>query len=117
MGNYSQEHQNDANHAGSFIAGLLVGGLVGAGTMLMLAPQSGNKTRRQIQKKSMELRDQTTEAMEDAVTKAGVKARQVQAEVRKQAKELENRGHVLIDEQKKSLSTLVEAGKTAVQGS
>ena len=117
MNEYSQDYQNNASHAGTFFAGLLVGGLVGATTMLMLAPQSGKKTRRQIQQKSMDLREQTTEELEDVVAKAGVKARHVTAEVRKQTKELEHRGQILLDEQKKSWSTLVEAGKSAVHGS
>ena len=53
--------------------------------MLLLAPQSGKKTRTQIQRKSIELRDQTTEAVEDAVAQAGVKARQITADVHEQA--------------------------------
>jgi gas vesicle protein len=117
MDNYDQEQENDDNTVRSFLAGLLIGCLVGAGTMLLLAPQSGEKTRAKIQQKSIELRDQTTEAMGDAVSQAGVKARQIGARVRKQAKELEQRGQAMFDEQNKRLSALIEAGKTAVQGS
>ena len=117
MDNHNYEHENNVNQPGSFLAGLLIGGLAGAGTMLLLAPQSGKRTRTQIQLKSMELRDQTTEAVEDAMAQAGVKARQIKTDVRKQAKELEQRGQDMFDEQKERFSTLVEAGKTAVQGS
>ena len=117
MDNHNSEHENGVNQPGSFLAGLLIGGLAGAGTMLLLAPQSGKRTRTQIQLKSMELRDQTTEAVEDAMAQAGVKARQIRTDVRKQAKELEHRGQDMFDEQKERFSTLVEAGKTAVQGS
>ena len=117
MDNYSQEHEHTANVVWNFLAGLLVGGLVGAVTMLLLAPQSGKRTRGQIQEKSIELRDQTTDAVEAAVAKAGVKARQIRDGVRTQTEELEQRGQALFDEQKKHWSTLVEAGKTAVQGS
>ena len=117
MDNHNYEQENNVNQPGSFLAGLLIGGLAGAGTMLLLAPQSGKRTRTQIQLKSMELRDQTTEAVEDAMAQAGVKARQIRTDVRKQAKELEHRGQDMFDEQKERFSTLVEAGKTAVQGS
>jgi gas vesicle protein len=117
MDNYNQEHENDANTLWAFIAGLVFGGLIGAGTMLLLAPQSGKKTRAQIQQKSLELRDQTTEAVEGAMEQAGVKARQISADVRKQAKELEQRGQEILEEQKKRWITLVESGKTAVQDS
>lgn len=124
MDNHSQEHENDVNDPRGFLAGLLagllIGGLAGAAAMWLLAPQSGKRTRAKIQQKSMELRDKTTEAVEtveDAVAQAGVKAHQIRAGVREQAKELEQRGQELFDEQKERLSTLVEAGKTAVQGS
>jgi gas vesicle protein len=117
MDNHDHEHKNDVNQLGGFLAGLLIGGLAGAVAMLLLAPQSGKKTRTQIQEKSIELRDQTTDAVEAAVAQAGVKARQIRDSVRSQTEELEQRGQALFDEQKKRWSTLVEAGKTAVQGS
>jgi gas vesicle protein len=117
MNNNGQEHETGANSMWSFLAGLLAGGLAGAATMLLLAPQSGKKTRAQIQQKSIELRDQTTEAVEDAVAQAGVKARQITADAHEQAEALQQRGQDMFDEQRKRLSTVVEAGKTAVQGS
>ena len=48
--------KSTVNQFESFVAGLLVGGLSGAGAMLLLAPQSGKKMRAQIQKKSNDLR-------------------------------------------------------------
>jgi gas vesicle protein len=104
MGSYSQEHENDVNNAWSFLAGLLFGGLVGAGTMLLMAPQSGKKTRTQIQQKSLELRDETTEAVEDALAQARAKAHQITDNVQEKAKELEKRGQAFVDEQKERFS-------------
>ena len=115
--NHHHEHTNDVNQPGGFIAGLLMGGLAGAVTMLLLAPQSGKRTRTQIQLKSMELRDQTTEAVEDALKQARSKGRQIRADVREKADELQQRGQDVLDEQKEHWSALVKAGKTAVQGS
>jgi gas vesicle protein len=40
---------------GAFLAGFVIGGLVGAATALILAPQSGQETRSQITSKSREL--------------------------------------------------------------
>jgi gas vesicle protein len=85
--------------------------------MLLLAPQSGKRTRAQIQLKSMELREQTTEAVEDALKQTRTQARQIRADVREKADELQQRGQAVLDEQKENWSALVEAGKTAVQGS
>lgn len=112
----NQEQKNKILIGLGIFAALMIGSLVGAGTMLFLAPRSGKKTRAQIQRKTLELRDQTTEAVEDIVSLAGVKVRQVRAGMCKQAKKLEKRGQAKFKEQKKRLSTLVEAGVTAVQG-
>jgi gas vesicle protein len=43
------------NDFGAFLAGFVIGGLVGAATALILAPQSGEQTRGQISHKSQEL--------------------------------------------------------------
>jgi gas vesicle protein len=117
MDNRDHEHDNDVNQVGGFFAGLLVGGLAGAVAMLLLAPQSGKRTRAQIQLKSIELREQTTEAVEDALKQTRTKGRQIRADVREKADELQQRGQAALDEQKENWSALVEAGKTAVQGS
>ncbi len=45
------------NDLGAFLAGFVIGGLVGAATTLILAPQSGEETRNQIVSKSRELRE------------------------------------------------------------
>ena len=111
----NQEHEYNTHTTKGFLAGLLFGSLAGAGTMLLLAPQSGKRTRAKIQLKSMELRDQAAETVEDAVAQARVKARQFTAGVSEKAEELQQRGQEILDEQRERLSTVVEAGKTAVQ--
>jgi len=117
LDNHDHEHENGVNRVGGFFAGLLIGGLAGAVAMLLLAPQSGKRTRAQIQLKSMELREQTTEAVEDTLKQARSKGRQIRADVREKADKLQQHGQAVLDEQKERWSTLVEAGKTAVQGS
>ena len=63
--NLKPEHQDI--HLLSVLVGILIGGLVGTVAMLLLAPQTGEKTRGQIQEISIELRDQASEIMEDAM--------------------------------------------------
>ncbi len=46
---------NSGGELGAFLAGFVIGGLVGAATALILAPQSGSDTRNQIVNKSNQL--------------------------------------------------------------
>jgi gas vesicle protein len=110
------EHQYSADRPWGFLAGLLFGGLAGAGAMLMLAPQSGKRTRVKIQQKSIELRDQATEAVDGAMAQARAKVNQVKDDVRKDAQELKHRGQDVLDESRAHMSAVVDAGKDLVQG-
>ena len=103
---------NSAKYGWGLLAGLLVGGLAGATAMLLLAPQSGKKTRAQIQQNSIELRDQTVKTVEGAVAQARGKARQITDDVREQAGELQQRGQDVLDRTRGHLSeTLKDAGE------
>jgi gas vesicle protein len=114
MDNHNQENGNTERNIWSLFVGLLVGGLAGAGAMLLLAPQSGKKTRAQIQQKSIELRDQTVKAVEGAVAQVRGKAGQITDDVRKQAGELQQRGQDVIDEQRDHLSETLKGLGQAV---
>jgi gas vesicle protein len=63
-------HTNDTDKLSSagFLTGLLFGTLAGFGTMMLLAPKSGKKTRAQIGLKSIELHDRVTDTYDDLVT-------------------------------------------------
>jgi gas vesicle protein len=100
-----------------FLAGLLLGALAGAGAMLLLAPQSGKRTRKQIRRKGRALRKQTTRIIEGGVNQVRAKANQVTTSIHDQAEDLQQRGQDVVDHQKERWSPVVEAGKTAVQGS
>jgi gas vesicle protein len=47
---------------GAFLAGVLVGGLVGAAAALLLAPQSGEETRTMIRERGIELKSRLEQA-------------------------------------------------------
>jgi gas vesicle protein len=63
----------------AFVAGFLIGGLVGAATALLMAPQSGEETRAIIQEKSIELKDMATTTAEDAIARAEAAAAEARA--------------------------------------
>ena len=50
-------NENNGGEFGAFLAGFIIGGLVGAAAALILAPQSGSETRSKIAGKSHDLRE------------------------------------------------------------
>jgi gas vesicle protein len=89
---------------------MLIGGLAGAVTMLLLAPQSGKDTRKQIQDQSIKLRDRTTELVEDTMA-------QVRTKANKLTGDLKDRGQEIAVAQLDHVSEAAQAGKKAIQGS
>lgn len=114
MDNQTQEHGYYVGEAIGFLAGLLIGGVVGAGAMLLLAPNSGEDTRATIRHEGLALRNRTAETVEGAMAQARAKTGRIKTDVHKQAKELQQRGQDMLDEQKEVVSTVVEAEKTAL---
>jgi gas vesicle protein len=54
-------HHEENNHGVTVLFSFLIGGIVGAGLALLLAPQSGKKTRKQIADLAEDVRDYTTD--------------------------------------------------------
>ncbi len=52
---------SDDSHTGTVLISFLIGGIVGAGLALLLAPQSGRKTRRQIAEFAEDVKDSTAD--------------------------------------------------------
>lgn len=73
---------------GAFLAGFIIGGMVGSIIALLLAPQSGEETRTIIRDRSIELKDKAVEKAEAARVKAEAAA----AEARARADELMKKG-------------------------
>ena len=61
---------SERNDFGTFLAGFIVGGVVGALTTLLMVPQSGEETRDYLRKKSIELKERTEITAEEARKKA-----------------------------------------------
>lgn len=124
MAKKKQQKQVEGLSLGAVLVGALVGALAGALAMLLMAPQSGKKTRAKIEKKGKQLRQQAADTIEGGVeqvrTKANevvTKANEVSAKLHKQAEDLQQRGHEVIEHQKERWTPVVEASKAAVNGS
>lgn len=104
------ENQEYKYNTLSVFGGMVIGALAGAVTMLLFAPQSGQKTRKQIQEKGLELRDRTTEMVEDTVAQVRSKANKITRDVKNYTEEQ-------AVEQLDKVSEAAQAKKTAIQGS
>ena len=122
MNDKKQEDKQDNNQLSGFLAGflflggLLLGSVAGAGAMLLMAPQSGKKTRKQIRRKGRKVRKQTAVIIHDGVDQIRDKTHQVTTGLQDQAVELQRHGQNVVEDQKERWGPVVEAGKTAVQG-
>jgi gas vesicle protein len=94
---------SDSDGFGAFFAGFVIGGMIGAATALLLAPQSGEQTRSQIQERGIEIQ---------------AKAQETLVEARKRADDLiaeaQEKSRVILEEQKTRLGTALEEGKRAI---
>ena len=105
------------NNTMTFLTGMVFGGLVGAVTMLLMAPQPGEKTRAELQERAIDLRDRTATTMKDTMTQVRSKANQIKADVQIKAQDLGHQGQDLLVKQLDNVSHAAEAGKKAIQGS
>jgi gas vesicle protein len=117
MVNENQELAYRDNNILGVLAGLLIGVLAGAVTMLLLAPQSGEATRSQIQDKGIELRDQTTDMLDDVITQVRSGVNRIKSGGRDKFREVEQYGKKLAFEQLDRVSDAATAGKKAIKNS
>jgi gas vesicle protein len=82
--------------AGDFLAGFLVGALVGAATALLFAPMSGEETRVMIREKGVELGQRADEMS----IEARKRAEELQIQARQRAEAMQERVRVAVDEGK-----------------
>jgi gas vesicle protein len=103
--------QNNNGDLGAFLAGFVIGGLVGAATALLLAPQSGPETRSQIVSRGQSLRH----AGEEKLAQARHLADEYTHEYRDRAGELlaetRVRAHDVTDSAQEQMRIVLDAGK------
>ena len=90
--------QNSGVSAGNVLLSFFVGGLIGAGIALLIAPKTGEETRRMIK----ELAEEAKEKAEDYV-----------GQVKNKATTYVEKGKDFIEKEKSIVTKTVEAGKEA----
>jgi gas vesicle protein len=115
MTTFEMQQGSDQKHPGRFIAGMLIGGLAGAVTLLLFAPQSGKDTRKLIQTKTIELRDKTTATVESISGQVSSKAGQFKTSISSRVTELTQQGKEMLARQFDRLSALAKNEKNSLQ--
>ena len=85
--------------------------------MLLLAPQSGEKTRMQIKERGVELRDHTTGMMEVVMARIWLAKQKISRDGRRKTKKLLHQSQALFADQLASATDAAKAGKKAIQNS
>lgn len=117
MNTQEMENKTQPVRAKPILLGLVVGGLVGAGTMLLFAPQAGAKTRTELQQGAIRLRDKTSETVKGTIAQAKTKAGQIKEDVQIKVGNLQHKGQDLLARQFDRVSHAAEAGKKAIENS
>ena len=92
--------QEESSNTSSVLLAFFIGGLVGAGIALLVAPKSGEETRRQIKK----ITDEAKEKVETYIEEAKHKTSSVM-----------EKGKELIEKEKNVISAAIDAGKEAFE--
>ena len=82
---------------GVFVAGFVIGGLGAAVIALLFAPQSGEETRKMIKDKSIEVRDQAQQSLEEALARAEAAAAEARARADEMARTIKEQGQSAVE--------------------
>ncbi len=86
--------------SGSLLLSFLLGGVVGAGMALLLAPQSGRETRQRIRDLAGDVKDKSNEYLHQAKDRVG---------------SIVDEGRGYYDEKKSLIKSAIDAGKEAYE--
>ena len=105
---------NDGGDFGSFLAGFVIGGLVGTAVALVLAPQSGADTRSQITGKGRDVMDAGEERYYSAVESAETYAQQVGERASQFSQDAEEQARIVLDAGREGPSTADDNGSATL---
>lgn len=105
------------NKLADFLIGLAVGGFLGAGAALLMAPQSGQRTREQLRSRSIDIKQTTEQDIAEAqarIKKTAVDLRRQIDDLRQRLAEIPDRAGVSLKEQANKARKLAEEAKVKV---
>jgi len=96
---------SDNDSFGAFVMGFFIGALAGGITALLLAPQSGEETRKVIKEKSVEVYEKAGKSLEEAYTQAEhsladtkVKIEELAEQAKSKGIELQEKGQIMLEQ-------------------
>jgi gas vesicle protein len=102
---------DNGSDIGAFMAGFVIGGLVGAATALILAPQSGEETRAKLTTKGQELRSAGEQQFMEYRDVAGSTLADARVKMADTSSQVQDRARIVLDEGKTKVSEAIEKGK------
>jgi gas vesicle protein len=90
----------------SLIFAFAIGGLIGAGVALLMAPQSGQETRDLIRNKSVEIKDKAVETASDTRMRASRALNDVAQQTKEKVSSLGKRGEQMVEEGKQRIEEM-----------
>ncbi len=105
----------DGGEIGAFMAGFVIGGLVGAATALLTAPQSGAETRAQIAAKGEEIRRAGGEQINRYGEIASTSWTDAQVRMKETGEQVQERARIILDEGKGKPTDTQEKSKESIQ--
>jgi gas vesicle protein len=98
-------HHNNNSNSMSVITAFLIGGLIGAGVALLMAPQAGHETRSMLKNRGEELRDKASDMAHEKTHETRQRAERVMDDLADRTKrtteEMRKRGHDVMDDAEK----------------
>jgi len=91
---------------GAFFAGFIIGGLVGAATALIMAPQSGEETRNRLMERSQEWRELGEDRLGPVRERAGGTLDEIRQRAQTAGTEVQERSRIVLSEGKARLSQI-----------
>jgi gas vesicle protein len=90
--------QHRETNSMSVISAFVIGGLIGAGVALLMAPQSGHETRSMLRNRGEEIRDKASDLAHEKSHQAHKAIDDITDRTKRTAEEMRQRGHDVMDD-------------------
>lgn len=114
--NTQYDRKNTVRTTAPLVTALVIGGLVGAGAMMLLAPKSGKDTRKTIQKGTRQLRDRTVGGVMGAFKQVTSRGHDLKDGVMERADGLQQHSRNMIAHELDNVAEAAKRAKKAVKG-